>query len=146
VTPGVTTALREHLAGTEGFASSAPVIDMLVEQLRRDPRAAVRATIASLNPQLDEDELRIRIDDTLAYTRPETTLERIESWLAEEGALEMLRALGDRAAVVWHAGDPWQEGAVPRVRELLPQAHVVEVEKGPLTRPDLTANVIREMA
>ena len=145
VTPGIVTALREHLAGTEGFAASQSVSDLLIEQLRRDPRAAVRATIGSLNPQLDEEALRWRVDETLAYTSPETTLTRLESWLADENALDELRALGDRLAIVWHEGDSWQAGSIPRVHELLPEARIVEVEDGPLSRPDLQAAVVREM-
>jgi hypothetical protein len=105
----------------------------------------VRATIDSLNPQMDEEGLRARVDETLEYTDPETTLERLESWLADESALEELRALGDRLAVVWHAEDSWQAGSIPRVRELLPDARIVEAEDGPLSRPDLQAAVIREM-
>lgn len=143
VTPGIVTALRDHLEGTEGFASSKTVTDMLIEQLRRDPRAAVRATTASLNPQLDEEALRRRVDETMAYTTPETTLARLESWLEDETALEDLRALGDRLAIVWHEGDSWQSGTIPRVRELLPDARVIQVEDGPLSRPDLQAEVIR---
>jgi pimeloyl-ACP methyl ester carboxylesterase len=145
VTPGIVTAMREHLEGSEGFASSQTVSDMLIEQLRRDPRAAVRATIASLNPQLDDDALRYRIDETLAYSSPETTLARLESWLEDENALEELRTLGDRLAIVWHHGDSWQAGSIPRVRELLPDARIVEAEDGPLSRPDLQAAVVREM-
>ena len=147
VTPGIVTALREHLdEGTEGFAASQTVTEMLVEQLRRDPRGAIRATVGSLNPQLDEDGLRARVDETLAYTRPETTLERIESWLTRPSPLDELRALGDRLAVVWQEDDSWQAGAIPRVRELLPEARVIEVEDGPLSRPDLAAAVVREMS
>jgi pimeloyl-ACP methyl ester carboxylesterase len=146
VTPGIVTALRDHLAGTEGFAASQSVSDLLIEQLRRDPRAAVRATIGSLNPQLDEEGLRVRIDEVLAYTSPETTLTRLESWLADESALGELRAIGDRLAIVWHEGDSWQGPSIPRVGELLPEARIVEVEDGPLSRPDLQAAVIREMA
>ncbi|MGH2838087.1 MAG: alpha/beta fold hydrolase [Thermoleophilaceae bacterium] len=145
VTPGIVTALREHLEGTEGFAASETVTELLVGQLRRDPRAAVRATVGSLNPQLDEDALRARVDETLAYTSPETTLERIECWLTQESPLDDLRALGDRLAIVWHEGDSWQSGAIGRARELLPEARVIEVEDGPLSRPDLQANVVREM-
>jgi pimeloyl-ACP methyl ester carboxylesterase len=145
VTPGIVTALREHLEGTEGLAASQTVTELLVEQFRRDPRAAVRATVGSLNPQLDDDALRARIDETLAYTSPETTLERIESWLTRETPLDDLRALGDRLAIIWQEGDPWQEGSIPRVRELLPDARLIEVEDGPLSRPDLAANVVREM-
>ena len=146
VTPGIVTAVRGHLEGTEGFAGSETVTDMLVEQLRRDPRAAVRATVSSLNPQLDEDGLRARIDEVLAYTSPETTLARIESWLSGDSPLEEVRALGDRLTIVWHGSDSWQTGAIPRVRELLPDARVVEVEDGPLSRPDLAANVVREVS
>jgi pimeloyl-ACP methyl ester carboxylesterase len=145
VTPGIVTALRGHLEGTDGFAASQTVTEMLIEQLRRDPRAAVRATVGSLNPQLDEEGLRARIDETLAYSSPETTLARLESWLSRESPLEELRALGDRLTIVWQAGDDWQAPSIPRVRELLPDARVVEVEDGPLSRPDLAAALVREM-
>jgi pimeloyl-ACP methyl ester carboxylesterase len=146
VSPGIVTALRDHLEGAEGFAASPEVMEMLVEQMRRDPRAAIRATIGSLNPQLDDDELRARVDETLEYSAPETILARVESWLADGGALDDLRGFGERLALVWHAEDDWQAGSVPRVRELLPDARLVEVENGPLSRPDLAANVVREMA
>ena len=46
---------------------------------------------------------------------------------------------------VWHEGDSWQSGSIPRVRELLPEARIVQVDDGPLSRPDLAADVIREM-
>ena len=146
VSPGIVTALRDHLTESEGFASSRPVIDMLVEQLRRDPRAAVRATIASLNPQHTEDELRARVDSTIAYTPTETTLERIEAWLADDDAIGELRSLGDRLAVLWHEGDSWQGGAVEQIGELLPEARLVHVEDGPLSRPDLAAEAVRELS
>jgi hypothetical protein len=35
------------------------------------------------------------------------------------------------------------DDAVKRARELLPQAHIVEVEDGPISRPDITAEVVR---
>jgi hypothetical protein len=73
-------------------------------------------------------------------------LARIESWLDDPDALERLQAMGARAAVLWHEHDPWQAGAMERVAGLLPEARVVEVEDGPLSRPDLAANVVREMA
>jgi pimeloyl-ACP methyl ester carboxylesterase len=145
VTPGIVTALREHIEGTEAFGGSQTVTEMLIEQLRRDPRGAIRATVGSLNPQLDEDALRARIDETLAYTSPETTLARIESWLTRPSPLDDLRGLGDRLAILWQHGDPWQAGAIPRVRELLPEARITEVEDGALSRPDLAAAVVREM-
>ena len=144
-TPGVVQALRGHLAGSEGFGASPQVLEMLVEQLRHDPRGATRATISSLNPQLDEEALRARVDETLAYSPVEATLARIESWRADDDALEAARALGDRLLVIWHAGDDWQTGSIERVGELLPEARLVEVEDGPLSRPDLAAAVLREM-
>jgi pimeloyl-ACP methyl ester carboxylesterase len=145
VSPAIVVALRRHLEDAEGFGSSETVTEMLVEQLRRDPRGAVRATIASLNPQYGDEELRARVDETLAYTAPETTLERIESWLADEAAPDQLRALGGRLAVLWYEGDPWGVGGTPPLRELLPEARVIELADGPLSRPDLTAAIVREM-
>ena len=147
VTPGIVTALREHLEGTEGFAASETVTEMLVEQLRRDPRAAVRATVGSLNPQLDEDALRARVDETLAYTSPETTLERIESWLARReparGAACARRPAGDRlAAGRLVAGRVRFRACASSCR----RRGSIEVEDGPLSRPDLAAAVVREMS
>jgi pimeloyl-ACP methyl ester carboxylesterase len=145
VSPAVVVALRDHLEDTDGFGASPVVTDMLIEQLRRDPRGAVRATIASLNPQYGDDELRARVDETLAYIEPGSTLERIESWLGDDTALEKLRALGSRLTVLWHEGDRWQSGSVPRARELLPDARVIEMEDGTLSRPDLAARAVRDL-
>ena len=145
VSPAIVVALRRHLDDSEGFGSSETVLDMLIEQLRRDPRAAVRATIASLNPQYDDDDLRARVDETLSYTSPETTLVRIESWLADETALDELRVFGDRLVMLWYAGDAWQAGAIPRADELLPDARIIELPDGTLSRPDLAANAVREI-
>jgi pimeloyl-ACP methyl ester carboxylesterase len=145
VTPGVATALIGHLDGTEGFAGSRTVIDMLIEQLRRDPRGSVRATIDSLNPQMTDAELKARVDATLAYASVDSTLERIESWLEDADALAELRALGGRLGVQWHEHDTWQAGAMDRVVELLPEAVVRQVEDGPLSRPDLAADMVREL-
>lgn len=143
--PGVATALMDHLEGTEGFASSRTVTEMLVQQLRSDPRGSVRATIGSLNPQMTEDEIRARVESTLAYASVDATLERIESWLEHKSALDELRAFGNRLGILWHEHDPWQSGAVGRMGELLPEAVMRQVEDGPLSRPDLAAGLVREM-
>jgi pimeloyl-ACP methyl ester carboxylesterase len=145
VSPALVVALRQHLGDTEGFGSSGPVLEMLVEQFRRDPRGSARATIASLNPQYDEDQLRARVAETVAYAPPETTLPRIEAWLEETDALDDLRGFGDRLAMLWYEGDAWQAGSIPRAQELLPEARVIKLEDGTLSRPDLAANVVREM-
>jgi pimeloyl-ACP methyl ester carboxylesterase len=136
---------RSMLNAGEGLIASESVIQMLFEQGRRDYRGAMNAMTASFNPQLSEREVHQRVATLVAYSPQETTLARAEAWDTDD-ASEASRAIGERLWVLRPSDDPWlAASALPLLKNVLPDAHVVELEGGPLSRPDLTAEVVRSV-
>lgn len=130
--------------GGIGLASSAGVLQLLQEQIARDYRGALRTMVSSANPDWDDDAVRDRIDRNLAYCPQDAAAARLGNWIRDD-TLEHSRALGDRLWIVTHPHNPWfPPELAERTRELAPQARVVELDDGPVTRPDLHAAVIRE--
>ena len=97
------------------------------------------------NPQLSEAEVQERLEQQLAYGPPEVGVERGKAYLAYD-ATRACAALGRRL------GHPLGESAHRRrmrssgCGERLPEAQLFEVEDGPISRPDLTAEVVRQAA
>lgn len=145
----VTTAL---MIGATGFVANPDPQSLLdsdsvsaaFRQLAKtDPRALERSVMTLGNPQLSEAELHARLEAQLAYRPVEAWLERADSYLAYDSA-PACAALGARLWLV-HWPNPLSPGRpMPHLRAELPEAHVVEIEDGPISRPDLTAAVVRE--
>jgi hypothetical protein len=69
----------------------------------------------------------------------------MRGWIAADSE-EAARALGDRLWVLHHPRNPWfPPELAERIPLLLPEAHVEEVADGALSRPDLTAAVVRRI-
>jgi pimeloyl-ACP methyl ester carboxylesterase len=127
-----------------GLASSAAVLQLLEEQIARDYRGALREIISSANPGWGDDAIRERIDLNLSYCPQDAAAARLRNWIRDD-ALEFSRALGDRLWLVTHPRNPWfPPELTQRSRHLVPEARVVELGDGPVTRPDLHAAVVRE--
>jgi pimeloyl-ACP methyl ester carboxylesterase len=126
----------------ESLLDSDSVAAAAREMLRTNPRALLRTMMSLGNPQLDEAGVQERVDAQLRYSPAEVTSARGETFLTYDGT-RPCRSLGERLWVVHWENAMSPDGAVPRVRRLLPQAHVIEVEEGALSRPDLTAEVVR---
>ena len=145
VTPGGNPLGREAAEGSEGLAASESVIQMLVEMMRTDYRAALRTAISSANPQLDDDGVRERVDGMVAYVDQDVTLQRLLNWIRDSAEEEAL-ALGDRLWMLEHPNNPWFPPDIAvRTRERLPEAHIEIVSDGALSRPDFTVDVVREV-
>jgi pimeloyl-ACP methyl ester carboxylesterase len=135
---------RAAAQGGIGLAGSAGVLELLQEQMARDYRAALRMMISSANPDWDDDMVRARIEQNVDYCPQDVASARLASWIRDD-ALDFSRALGDRLWIVAHGHNPWfPMELAQRTRELAPEARVVELADGPVTRPDLHAAVIRE--
>jgi pimeloyl-ACP methyl ester carboxylesterase len=136
---------RSELEGSDGLFASESVAGMLIQLMRTDPRAALRTIVTAANPEFDDDELRERVDLVYAYCRPEAMQERVLAWLSDD-IREQARALGDRLHVL-HGSESLvlEDALASRVTELFPQARVEEAPGGPISRPDLTAAVVRRM-
>jgi pimeloyl-ACP methyl ester carboxylesterase len=136
---------RSELEGSGVLAASESVAEMLLQMLSTDPRAALRSVIAAINPGLDEDQLRERVDRVAAYQSPEGAHDRISAWMNDDVSDEA-RALGDRLWILHSGTEPLFEGALGgRVADLFPKAHIEEVAQGPVSRPDLFASWVRRV-
>jgi pimeloyl-ACP methyl ester carboxylesterase len=129
----------------EGLASSPEVVGALIQLLESDYRSGLRTALEAANPQLDEAGLRERISAVADYTPREGTLARLKVWV-EDDAREEGRALGDRVWVLYFRGNAWFPAQLAgQLRRELPDGHVEEVEDGALSRPDITAAIVRQI-
>jgi pimeloyl-ACP methyl ester carboxylesterase len=136
---------RTELRGSGVMAASDSVIELLRQMLRTDPRAALRSVVSAVNPDLDEDEVRDRVELLGDYLSFEAAADRSDEWLADDIS-NHLQALGTRLSLLHGGVDPLFEGALrERVSELFPEAQIEEAADGPITRPDLTAARVRRL-
>jgi pimeloyl-ACP methyl ester carboxylesterase len=136
---------RSELRGSGVMAGSDSVMEMFMQMLSTDPRMALRTIVAASNPGMDEDTLRGRVDLVSSYISPEAGPGRASVWLQDDPS-EHVRALGDRLWILHDKAEPLFEGVLAaRVAELYPEAHIVELPGGPISRPDLIAEWIRRV-
>lgn len=136
---------RWVLEGGEGLAASESVVAAFEQLIKADYRAALRTAITDMNPQMSEDEIRQRVERTVAHCPHESVIDRIEAWIAADST-EQARALGDRMWILGHHDNPWfPNDGLERTREVLPEAHIEILEDGPISRPDLTAGIVRQV-
>ena len=135
---------REAANGEVGLASSAGVLHLLQEQMARDYRGALRMLLSSANPDWDDETVLERIEMNLDYCPQETAVARLANWINDD-ALEQSLSLAQRLWIVAHGQNPWfPMELAKRTGELLPEARIIEIDDGPVTRPDLHAAVVRE--
>jgi pimeloyl-ACP methyl ester carboxylesterase len=136
---------RRELKGSGVMAASDSVIEMVMAMMSSDPRTALRSVLTATNPDLDEDQIRDRVQRVSEYMESEAALRRAEAWI-EDDPSEYARALGDRLWILHSEAEPLFEGAlVARVAELYPDAHIEQLAGGPISRPDALAARIREL-
>jgi len=132
--------------GTDSLAGSRSVFQLLSEQAQRDYRGFLRSIVTSTNPQLDDAGVGERVAQVVDYIPHAVMLERLRAWLGDD-AVAISRSAGDRLTILLHGDDAWSSvEAIDATRELLPEAQVLEVEDGPLSRPDITAEVVRRVS
>jgi pimeloyl-ACP methyl ester carboxylesterase len=145
VTPGGNPVGREAAEGTDALVDSPSVLKALVGMVETDYRAGLRTMIAGANPQMTEEEARARVDSIVEYCPPDVGAARLRAWIGDN-VREAAQAVGDRLWILsnTHEENPWfPSPALDRTRELLPGAHIEEVDGGSLSRPDLTAAIVR---
>ena len=94
---------------------------------------------------VERGRVQERLEQQLAYGPPEVGVERGKAYLAYD-ATRACAALGRRLWVIHWENPLSPPDAFKRVRERLPEAQLFEVEDGPISRPDLTAEVVRQAA
>ncbi len=115
-----------------------------------DYRTALRAVVPRGNRQMSEDEVRERVDVQEAYCPKETAVARLHAWW-DDDPFEEARALGGRLWLAWIDGiAPDFFPPVAQMQRLssrvLPDAHVEVIEDGIISRPDLTAGIVRRIS
>jgi pimeloyl-ACP methyl ester carboxylesterase len=140
---------RSGFERSDTLVASDSVVRAIIQQVETDYRGALRSLLAVTNAQMGEDELRERIVQQLEHVPVEVAAPRMRAW-AEDDPVEHSRATGDRlwVCVTDHPTGGWfpfgRELADVTTR-LLPEAQVVEIADGWLTRPDEAARVIRSI-
>jgi pimeloyl-ACP methyl ester carboxylesterase len=140
---------REGFRGSDSLVTSDTVIQAMLRQLETDYRGALRGLIAAGNAQMSEQELRDRVNAQAEYLSHEAAVGRMIAWTTDD-PLEYSRAAGDRLwlLISERLGGDWFPSAAeakPRLREHLPQVHIVDIDDGMISRPDQAAEVIRRI-
>ena len=130
---------------SEGMLGSESVAEVILQLARTDHRSIVRAAIAASNSQMSQAEIAERVDAQVAYCHWDVLLDRTESWLADESFDETGPALGSRLWIIHWESEGARLETVENAKNVLPDAHIVEAEDGPISRPDITADVIRKV-
>jgi pimeloyl-ACP methyl ester carboxylesterase len=145
VTPGGNPVGRRAAEGTDALVASPSVLEALLGMIETDYRSALRTMVAGANPQMDEDEKRERVDRIVDYTPQDVGATRLRAWI-DDAVLEESRAIGDKLWILSFGSNEWfPDAAIDQTRKLLPEAHIEEIEDGPVSRPDLTAAVVRRI-
>jgi pimeloyl-ACP methyl ester carboxylesterase len=130
---------------TDSLLDSESVVEAALQLARSDYRTFLRAAVTAANPQASEGEVRERVEAQVAYCPQEVALPHIEEWASGDAISRTGPALGDRLWIVQHEDPLVPPAALHRARELLPEAHIVEAEDGPISRPDIVAEVVRRI-
>jgi pimeloyl-ACP methyl ester carboxylesterase len=147
VTPGGNPVGREASQGSDALVDSPSVIEALLGMIETDYRAALRTIIGGANPDLTEEEAKMRVDSIVQYCPQEVGAARLRAWI-DDDAREAAKVVGNRLWILSNAleDNPWFTPAgLDRTRELLPDVHIEDVEGGAISRPDLTAAIVRKV-
>jgi pimeloyl-ACP methyl ester carboxylesterase len=138
------TPMARSVGDMEAPSASLAVLETVVRLAGSNHRTAIRGLLEFTNPGMTEDELRRRLDAEVAYSSREALAARAE-WFLRRDTVETARALRDRLWIAYWESD-WTPGvAAEKIHEFLPEARVHRVSAGPISRPDLTAGVVRQV-
>jgi pimeloyl-ACP methyl ester carboxylesterase len=130
---------------TDALVGSGGVLSGLVATMRADYRSGLFAAIQRGNPDITTDQLRERVDRTVEYIPYEAGCGRLEEWIADQPG-EDSRALGDRLIIAYEGAGGWFTADLhEHGREFLPEARFEQLNGGAISRPDLTADVVRRV-
>jgi pimeloyl-ACP methyl ester carboxylesterase len=149
VAPGSAPIPLSLLRESDSLLSSETVVEAFIEMMGTDYRGALRTLLTSTNPQMSEEEVRERVAAQADFCPSETAVGRTRAWVTDDSS-EQGRAIGERLTILFsdEMGGAW----LPRGEELagvlgehLPDAQLVPIADGIASRPDLTAEVIRDL-
>lgn len=127
----------------EAPSTSQGVLEAVVGLADSNHRAAMRGVLEFTNPGMTDEELRRRLDAEVAYSSQEAIRARAQ-WFLRKDIVEAARAIRDRLWIAYWESEWTPPDAAGRIHEALPEARVHPVAAGPISRPDLTADVVRQ--
>ena len=125
-------------------SASQAVLETVVSLAGSNHRTAMRGLLEFTNPGMTDDELRLRLDAEVAYSSQDAMRARAE-WFLRRDTTDAARAIGDRLWIAYWESDWTPRDVSGKIHELLPEARVHPVGAGPISRPDLTAGVVRKV-
>lgn len=129
--------------GVEALVGSGGVLSALEAIMRTDYRAGLRAAIEPGNPGMSRDGIRERIDELVAYIGQDAGIGRLNGWIRDDAGGDAVE-LGDRLTIAYEGAGGWfPAGLHERARQNLPEARFEKLEGGAISRPELTAAVVR---
>ena len=140
---------RERIEDTDSLVASTAVVNAFIDMVAKDYRGGMRPLLTAANEQMNEDELRERMDRQIAHVPQDVAVERMRAW-ADDDAVVEAQSLGDRLWLLTSpvTAGPWfpsSEVLHDVLAKLIPDAHLGEIEDGIVSRPDLTAEVVRRI-
>jgi pimeloyl-ACP methyl ester carboxylesterase len=127
-----------------GFAGSTEVLFALMSLMRRDYRSGLRQMMAG--SAHDEDIERERVEELSAIVTQDAAIGYLEAWIAA-GSWDAARRLGNRLTVLAYPGNAWFPLELyEAMRDALTEACFEHVEDGPMSRPDLAAEVLLKVS
>jgi pimeloyl-ACP methyl ester carboxylesterase len=131
--------------GSDALVASTSVLEALMAMMRTDYRAGLSAALQRANPDMTSDDLRDRVALNVEHCGQEAGTGRLESWIADDAA-DAARSIGGRLFVLAEGSGEWFPSDLhDRARQALPEAEIVRLEGGAISRPDLSAARIREI-
>jgi pimeloyl-ACP methyl ester carboxylesterase len=149
VTIGGAPVGREAIADFDAMVGSQTVVDAFLDSMETDYRSALRGILTATNQQLDDEGLRERVAIQLKHSPEESAVPRLHAWAADDAG-DIARAAGDRLWFLWASGIdggwfPDGDDYERMIERELPDAHVVGVDDGFISRPDQVGEVVRRI-
>jgi pimeloyl-ACP methyl ester carboxylesterase len=141
---------RRIFLGTDSMAGSDAVVNAFLEMIETDYRGAIRSLLTAANAQMSDDEVRERVVRQAEHCPHEVAVDRLRAWLSDDATAAGLE-MGERLWLLYadDVAGQWFPSArefAQRAQEILPEAHLEHIAEGIVSRPDLTAALVRELA
>ena len=131
---------REPGERATGFAGSTEVLGALMSLMRRDYRSGLRQMM--VGSAQDEELERERVEELSAAVPQEAAIGYLEAWISAE-SFDVARRLGSRLTALAYPGNAWFPIELyESMRESLTEACFEFVDDGPMSRPDLAAQIL----
>jgi pimeloyl-ACP methyl ester carboxylesterase len=131
---------REPGERAAGFAGSTEVLYALMGLMRRDYRSGLRQMMTG--SAKDENIERERVEELAGSVSQDAAISYLEAWIAAE-SLDVARRLGSRLTALAYPGNAWFPLELyESMRDYLTEACFEFVEDGPMSRPDLAAEIL----